>query len=73
MRSPREGTPLSELELVAGALMDGGVLREGTVVCWRSEQSGVEPTVGETVRLTVDGVGRLGLPALAEVEAQFVE
>jgi hypothetical protein len=73
LRSRGEGTPLSELELVAGALMDGGVLRGSTVVRYRPEQSALRLAVGETVQLTVDGVERLARAALDELEAQFAE
>jgi len=65
--------PLHALELLAGALMNGRVLRERTVVRYRPEQSALGSAVGETVGLTMDGVERLGLPTLAEGKAQFAE
>jgi hypothetical protein len=67
-----EGTPLSELELVAGALMDGRRC-QNTVVRYGPEQSVLGLAVGETVQLTVDGVERLARAALDELEAQFAE
>ena len=68
----REGTPLDEPELVAGALVDGGVLRAGTVICYRPEQSVEGLAVDEPVRLTVDDAERLALAALDELETAFV-
>jgi hypothetical protein len=67
-----EGTPLSELELVTGALMDGGRC-QNTVVRYGPEQSVLGLAVGETVQPTADGVERLARAALDELEAQFAE
>jgi hypothetical protein len=72
LRSRGEGTPLSELQLVAGALMDGGRC-QNTVVRYGPEQSALRLAVGETVQPTADGVERLARAALDELEAQFAE
>jgi hypothetical protein len=72
LRSRGEGTPLSELELVTGALMDGGRC-QNTVVRYGPEQSVLGLAVGETVQPTADGVERLARAALDELEAQFAE
>ena len=69
----KEGTPLDELELVAEALMGGGLLPASTVIRYRPEQSVLGPEVDEPVRLTVDDAERLALAALDELETEFAE
>jgi hypothetical protein len=65
-----EGTPLNELELVARALMDGGVLPASTVMRHRPRQSVPGLKAGEPVRLSVEDAERPALAALDRVETK---
>lgn len=68
----RDGNPLNEVELLAEALiLNGGILRESSVIKLVPEDSVSGIGYGERVELTADRFERLAGAFFAELEARF--